>query len=161
MLTTQKRPEGQYFKFPKTAKRTPLKTVTQPLETVPAGVLQKHGPVDQGRSGQYKERVRLHFSVAHSLPSEFTFVKGLIEFHRPKDFNFKYDRKQKTISIDVDLDQIDRLATFISGVEEWVRKEKQFRHALKMAIEFERRYQLERESVYAILKNSNGLPTAV
>ena len=156
MLTAQKRPEAQYSKFSKTEKRTPLKTVSKPLETVLTRVVQQHVLVDQVRSVQRKERVRLHFSVGQSLPSDFTLVKGLIEFHRPKDFHFKFDRKQKTISLDVDLDHIDRLTTFLSGVEEWVRKEKQFRHALKMAIEFERRYQLERESVYAILKNSNA-----
>lgn len=161
MLTAEKRPEDQYFKFSKTEKRTPLRGVSKPSETVLTSLLQEHAPVDQRRSVQYKERVRLHFSVAHSLPSDFTLVKGLIEFHRPKEFHFKYDRKQKTISLDVDRDQIDRLATFLSGVEEWVRKEKQFRHALKMAIEFESRYQLEQESVYGILKNSNASNRAV
>lgn len=161
MLTAQIRPEeGQYLKFSKTEKPS-LKTVSELSGSVPTRVVQEDGAVYQNTSVHYKERVRLHFAVAGSLPSDFTLVKGLIEFHRPKEFAFKYDRKQNTIAVDIDLDEIDRLETFLFAIEEWVRKEKQFRHAPKMAIEFERRYQLERESVYAILKNSNVPNTTV
>src|SRR5688572_5346111 len=155
MLTAQIRPEDQYLKVSKTENPS-LKTVSGPSGTVRTRVGQEDAAADHNTSLHYRARVRLHFTVADRLPSDFTLVKGLIEFHRPKEFSFEYDRKQKTIALDIDLDDIDRLATFLSALEEWVRKEKQFRHALKMAIEFERRYQLERESVYAILKNASA-----
>lgn len=152
MITAQERPKGHYIHFSKTENGTSSKSEFKRSETILSRVV-KETPVDQGNI-QHKERVRLHFTVAGSSPSDFTLVKGLIEFHRPKEFLFHYERKQNTISLVVGLNQIDPLATFLLQIEEWIRKEKRFRHALRIALDFEKRYQLERESVYAVLKKS-------
>ena len=154
MITAQKRPKGHYIHFSKTENRTSSKSEFKRSETVLSRIVKEETPVDQGKNIPHKERVGFHFTVAASSPSDFTLVKGLIEFHRPKEFLFQYDRKQNTISLVVELNQIDPLATFLLRVEEWVRKEKRFRHALRIALDFEKRYQLEQESVYAVLKNS-------
>lgn len=154
MLTAQKRQKGQYIQISKTQKRTSFKSDSKPSETVLARIVKENTPRDHSTHIHHQEHVRLHFEVAGSSQSDFTLVKGLIEFHRPKEFLFQYDRKQNTISVVVEPDQIDRLATFLLSVQEWVRKEKQFRHALKIALDFERRYQIERQIVYAVLKNS-------
>lgn len=102
----------------------------------------------------YKERIRLSFRLSDTYKSDFVLIRGLIEFRRTKDVHFAYDRGQRTLTTDITANQLHQLPSFFSGILDGIKSEKKFRHALKMALEFERRYKLERESLYEILRNS-------
>jgi len=106
-------------------------------------------------------RVHLTLSVSDKFKQDFILIRGLVEFHRPKHLLFSYDAKHRSVGIDITLNQFGQLRTFLSQVFEWVVKEKQFRYALKLAIEMENRYRLERDSIYGILKNSTAALHAV
>ena len=86
-------------------------------------------------------------------------IRGLIEFHRIRAFTFNYDLKQRLIVADIDIKDLPHLQSFLLKVLQWLKQEGQFRLALKIARDFESRYQLERESVYTILKNTVAAST--
>ena len=102
----------------------------------------------------YNDRIRLSLRIADDYKGNFILIRGLIEFHRSRNFVFTYDREQRSVIADINADQLDQLKIFLSRILDWVRQEKQFRHALKIARQFESRYRLEQESVYQILKGT-------
>ena len=102
----------------------------------------------------YKTRIHLQFSISERYRSQYVMIKGLIEFHRPKRFSFNYSAPPRVIEIDVDVKQLDELTLFLARVLVWLQRENQFRLALKIALEFESRYRLERDSVYQIMKKT-------
>ena len=109
----------------------------------------------------YRERVRLTFVVSDKFKRDFSLIRGLIEFHRPRNLVFSFDRKYTSVGIDISAHQLDQLQAFLSKVFEWIVKEKQFRHALKLAIEFENRHRIERDSIYGILRNTTAAARAL
>lgn len=102
----------------------------------------------------YNNRIRISFRISDDYKSDFVLLKGLIEFNRPKDLVFAYDREQRSITTDIREDQPDQLRLFLSSILAWLNQEKKFRHALRIALEFESRYKFERDSVYEILRNT-------
>jgi len=104
----------------------------------------------------YNGRIRISFSTADTYKRNFILIKGLIEFHRPKWLGFNYDKKQHGIETDIPAAQLDELATFVTMVTMWLKKEIQFQYALKRAIVFEKRYKLEGNGIYSVLNGVNA-----
>jgi hypothetical protein len=118
--------------------------------SIPSG-LSDNGLFDKVSRFYYEGRIRLTFSVAGK--SDFGLIRGLLEFNRPNTLRFRYDGKNRTVGTDLRADQLEELQELLARVRELLEGEKRFRHALKLAIDFENRYRLERDSVYAVLKN--------
>ena len=102
----------------------------------------------------YNTRIRLSFSVSDTYRSQYVMARGMIEFHRPKNFVFSYNKKQGLIEVDINVSELEELQLFLSTVLVWLRHENQFRLSLKIVLEFENRYKLERDSVYELMKNT-------
>jgi len=129
-------------------------------QSIVYGLLDGNGLFNKVSPFYYKERVRLTLSVSDKSKPDFSLIRGLIEFNRPRNLAFYYDMKSRSVWIDISSSELDRLQKFLSLVFDLLVKERQFRHALKMAMEFENRYRLERDSVYGILKNTTAaMPT--
>jgi hypothetical protein len=105
----------------------------------------------------YKKRVRLSFSLSDDFKKHFVMIRGLIEFHRSKSFSFHYDIKQKAFEADIDVAQLNHLQSFFNRISSWLKEEIRFKEALKIVLEFEHRYKIERASVYSLFKNINSL----
>ena len=105
----------------------------------------------------YKKRVRLSFSLSEEFKKHFVMIRGLIEFHRSKSFSFHYDGKQKAFETDVDETQLKHLQSFFNKVSSWLKEEIRFKKALKIVLEFEHRYKIEKASVYTLLRNTTSL----
>lgn len=102
----------------------------------------------------YKDRVRVTLLVNDQFRRDYVLLKGIIEFHRTRNLVFTYDLEHRSLSIDINKADLDELRNFLSLAGKLLVKEKQFRHALRVAVEFEKRYRLEAESVYAVLRNT-------
>ena len=98
----------------------------------------------------YNNRIRFNFGVS-SNAKRFALLKGLIEFHRPKNFLFTYDTNAKQIEADVHEADYAAFRNFLVSVDQWLKNEIDFKAALKNAIEFESKYRSERAAVYATL----------
>jgi len=150
--TTEIRSEKRYHKLSDT--QTPFTTNhTEDPRTVLHPGLSGNGLFQEVSSFHYKKRIRTSFKIHDEFESDFILIKGLMEFYRPKEFIFSYDRKERSIGIDIKDDQLEQLSVFLSRIVHWTNQEKRFRHALKVAIEFENRYKLERENLYQTLRN--------
>jgi hypothetical protein len=108
------------------------------------------------RSGVFLIRDNAHFSfhVSETFAPHFTLVKGLIEFNRPKDLLFTYDRVDKRIEIKIIRQQLESLAQFLHSVNEWLTQELRFKTQLKVVLDFEDRYRKERDLIYNGLNHS-------
>jgi len=102
----------------------------------------------------YHNRLRLSLTLSEQHKYDFVLIKGLIEFHRPRNLNFFYDRKNSSFETDIYEHETTELRSFLGNVAEWLKKEKQFKLALKMILDLERRYRLERDSVYQVMRNA-------
>ena len=101
----------------------------------------------------YNGRVRLNVTLQTANQSEFALVKGLIEFHRSKNFVFTYNRVENNFEIDIFESEFETLRAFLSNVSSWLSGELNFKRALKSAIAFEARYKEESKTFYqSILK---------
>ena len=101
----------------------------------------------------HEGRIGLTFFIADDFSTDFGLIRGLMEFNRPRTLQFRYDRRQRSVDVEIDRGQLEELQRFLAHVLALLGREKQFRHALKLAIEFEDRYRVEREGVYAVLRN--------
>lgn len=102
----------------------------------------------------YNNRIRFSFRAGLN-EKLFVLLKGLIEFHRPKNFLFKYDKAERSIEADVHEGDYAALKKFLANINHWLNKELGFRSALKDALAFEARYKAERAAVYgSVLKRS-------
>jgi len=151
--TAEIRSEKRYLKLSDT--QTPLNNnhKEEPRVALHPG-LSGNGLFQKVSSFHYKERIRASFRIHNEFKPDFILIKGLMEFYRPKEFIFSYDRTERSIGIDIKGDQLEQLSAFLSRIFHWTKQEKQFRHALKLTIEFENRYKLEGESLYQTLKNA-------
>lgn len=104
----------------------------------------------------YRTRVRLSFSLAEEFRALFIVTKGLIEFHRSKEFLFHYNREQRTIETDIEISQLKELRQFLKKVSVWLKEEILFKDALKKVLKFEAQYKLQKEEVYGLFKNINA-----
>jgi hypothetical protein len=109
----------------------------------------------------YNDRIKTTFLVTQEFQPDFSLIRGLIEFNRPRDLMFSFDRTSKTVNINLAKDQLSRLDGLLSRVYDELMKEKLFRKTLRTVIEFEQRYTRERDRLYAKLKNSVAAPNAV
>jgi len=107
----------------------------------------------------YNDRARFSLEVRDEYKNDFALIRGLIEFQRPKELTFTYDRGQRLVRSDIDAKHADLLQTFLKSVFASLRYERQFRIALKIALDFERRYTLERDSIYGMLQISSPANT--
>jgi len=98
----------------------------------------------------YNHRVRLTTKVKLSL-KEFILFRGLIEFHRPANFFFTYDRTERTIVADFRESEFEQLKRFFHEATGWLASELGFKSALKKIMDFESRYRSERSSLYGLL----------
>lgn len=102
----------------------------------------------------YKTRMHFSFSLSEEFKKNFVLIKGLIEFHRSRNFSFEYNFAQKTIETDIEVIQIEALRAFLLDVSIWLKQEIKFKETLKIILDFENRYKLAKAEVYALLKNS-------
>ena len=99
----------------------------------------------------YRDKVQYTFIVSEHAENHFALIKGLIDFHRPKDIQFRFNRDEKSIEVRAHLQQVDFLFQFLQKVQEWLVKEVQFKLALKKVIQFEDQYKSQRASIYSSL----------
>jgi hypothetical protein len=98
----------------------------------------------------YNNRIRLTISIRTSL-SEFILLKGLIEFHRSKNFIFTYNKTDQTIEADFQEKEFDAFRSFLKSVSTWLQAEAKFKATLKGILDFEARYRQERNAIYSTL----------
>jgi hypothetical protein len=98
----------------------------------------------------YNHRVRLTTKAKLNL-KEFILLRGLIEFHRPANFFFTYDRAERTIVADFRESEFETVKEFFHDVTRWLATELRFKSALKKIIDFESLYRAERSSLYELL----------
>lgn len=103
---------------------------------------------DSANAFIYNNRIRVSFGAGVN-EKLFVLLKGLIEFHRPKNFLFSYDRAGKNIEADVHETDYQAFRNFLANVNLWLKNELSFRTALKNALAFEAKYKAERATVYA------------
>lgn len=96
----------------------------------------------------YKERVHLKFQVKTVYAPHFILVKGLLEFHRPKDFRFVFNVDEKSFEIDIKVSQLGFLEVFLDKIYTWLNRELAFKSVLKQVVAFEKRYKTESEKLY-------------
>ena len=99
----------------------------------------------------YKTRVHFSFSLSGEFKKNFVLIKGLIEFHRSRNFSFEYNFAQKAIETDIEIRQLEDLRAFLHDVSIWLRQEIKFKETLKIIIDFENRYKVAKAEVYALL----------
>jgi len=102
----------------------------------------------------YKTRVHFSFALSEEFKKNFVLIKGLIEFHRSRNFSFEYNSTQKTIETDIEVSQLEDLSAFLYDVSIWLTQEIKFKETLKIILDFENRYKVAKAEVYALLKNS-------
>ena len=102
----------------------------------------------------YKTRVHFSFSLSDEFKKNFVMIKGLIEFHRSRNFSFEYNSGQKVIETDIEVSQLEDLRAFLNDVSIWLKQEIKFKETLKVILDFEHRYKVAKSEVYALLKNS-------
>ena len=100
----------------------------------------------------YKSKVRLSFSLSKEFKRHFVLIKGLIEFHRSKNFSFEYNVAQKRIEADIEVSELNNLQIFFESVLRWLNEELKFKETLKVILEFEHRYRLEQAEIYSLLR---------
>jgi hypothetical protein len=132
---------------------------TTPNRTLSAGEsvatgLSENELFDNVSAFYYNDRVRITFHVAEKFKPDFSLIRGLIEFNRPRNLMFTYDRHATSVSIDLAKDYLTNLDGLLTNVRNWLVKEKLFRKALRTVIEFEKHYQQERDRIYNILNNT-------
>lgn len=96
----------------------------------------------------YKERVHLKFHVKTTYTPHFILLKGLLEFHRPKDFRFVFNVGEKSFETDIKISQLGFLEDFLDKVHTWINRELAFKSLLKQVVAFEKRYKTESEKWY-------------
>lgn len=151
--STQIQGEQQYLKVSNTRAVISKDHVSKDL--VPAAASRFDSMFTEVSPFYYHDRLRLSLEVRDEYKADFILIRGLIEFQRPRELAFTYDLKRKLVNIDTDATHSDRLQTFLEAVFASLRYERQFRIALKIVLDFEKRYELERESIYGMLKNSS------
>jgi len=100
----------------------------------------------------YKSRVYFSFSLSDKFKKNFVMIKGLLEFHRSRQFSFEYNFSQKTIDTDIEVSQLGDLRAFLHDVSIWLTQEIKFKETLKTILDFENQYKVARSLVYALLK---------
>ena len=100
---------------------------------------------------EYRDKVQYTFIVSAPFEIHFALIRGLIDFHRPKGIQFRFNREEKAIEVRAHLQHVDFLFQFLQKLKEWLDKEVQFKLALKKVIQFENQYKSQRASIYSSL----------
>lgn len=98
----------------------------------------------------YEDRVRLTLTLRAPYTKHFVLAKGLLEFHRSKDFLFTFNREEKTIDVSIHNKDIQKLGDFLLQISLWLNKEIQFKSVLKDILTFERIYKEKMKEVYSM-----------
>jgi hypothetical protein len=104
--------------------------------------------LDIKRAFLHKQSVKLDLSLSPDFQSYFILLKGLIEFHRPRNFKFFFNREGQSVSIEIDLNEINLLRQFLSDISLWLVRELKFKAELKKVLAFEARYKVEKALIY-------------
>ena len=108
------------------------------------------GFADSANAFIYNNRIRFSFGTGLN-EKLFVLLKGLIEFHRPKEFLFTYDKAERNIKADIHERDYSAFKDFLANVNHWLNNELRFKSALKNALAFEARYKSEKASVYGTI----------
>lgn len=131
-------------------------TVTVPAHRLAVPIDITRNTLFEGASSfSYNERVRFSLSIREDYKKDFVLIRGLIEFHRTRNLKFTFDKRNRSIETDIHSDKLADLHAFLVMITDWLKKEKQFRLALKIVRAFEDRHRLESESVYQVLRNAS------
>jgi hypothetical protein len=97
----------------------------------------------------YEDRVRVTLAIKSQYTAYFVLTKGLLEFHRSKDFLFTYNREEKTIDVGVRIHDVDRLCEFLANTSVWVDQEIKFKSVLNDILKFEKAYKKKMNAIYS------------
>lgn len=96
----------------------------------------------------YRDSAHFSFTLNEKYSNQFIAVKGLLEFNRLADFQFTYNRDEKSVALDIPATKRSELNNLFLLVEKQLQEDLQFKQYLKQAIAFERQYQIEKARVY-------------
>ncbi|MEO5980623.1 MAG: hypothetical protein ABIS36_11285 [Chryseolinea sp.] len=96
----------------------------------------------------YADRIKISFTLNESYAAHYVLVKGLLEFHRSKDYKITYKSEEKTFDLSVGSNLLDGAHQFLENVTVWVDHELDFKLKLKKIIEFESDYKRQAAEVY-------------
>lgn len=105
----------------------------------------------------YEDRVRITLTLRAPYETHYVLVKGLLEFHRLKDFLFTFNRNERTIDVGIHKKDIKKLHEFLFQVSLWLDKEIQFKSVLKDILKFERVYKEKMKEVYSLQRAVTAL----
>lgn len=105
----------------------------------------------------YEDRARLTLTLRAPYATHFVLAKGLLEFHRSKDFLFTFNRNERTIDVGIHNRDIKKLQEFLLQVTLWLDKEIQFKSVLKDVLKFERTYKEKMKEVYSLQREVTAL----
>lgn len=121
---------------------------TSKSERLLAELRDEPGFIEPTSALSYANRIRVSFSFQASR-ARFILLRGLIEFHRPKYFLFTYHRESGVIDADIPESEFASFKIFLGKVGALFTAEENFKTSLRHVLEFESRYQAERNAVYA------------
>ena len=137
-----------------------LAVKTRFIETVPTGTSELlatglietrvfSNPFVNERDPNFSEsRIKIRYELSSQLKEHFVLLRGLIEFSRPKDFSFVFNRNENSFVASITRNQVANLKELLSNVQFQLNAELKFRKKLKTAIYFERQYRLQCEAMY-------------
>ena len=107
--------------------------------------------VKSSRQLEYNDKVHLSFEVIERFQPYYILIKGLIDFHRPKELFFSFDRVGSSFEVKVSNQDALKVIGFLQNVHSWLVQEVQFKTALKKVIAFEKQYNADRQALYGSL----------
>ena len=99
---------------------------------------------------KYGDRIKVSFGLRQPYAAHYVLTRGLIEFHRSKDYVFDYNRSDRTFHVSVSVNEVDKLHQFLNNIAVWLGEEIYFKSALKQIIAFEENYKLKMAEVYRL-----------
>ena len=95
-----------------------------------------------------ESRIKIRYELPNQGKDKFVLFRGLIEFSRPRDFSFVFNRHDNSFVANVARNKVADLKEFLSNVQVQLTEELTFRKKLKAAIIFEKQYRLQCEELY-------------
>ncbi len=95
------------------------------------------------------EQLHISYRVREKYVPQFILIRGLIEFHRPAELQFAYDRENNTFEAIFQERHLNTLNRFLERVAVWVDQEISFKTHLKQILAFEDEYRARLNAIYA------------
>lgn len=108
----------------------------------------QNNALELGEINISKEKLNLSINLTPAFTKHFILVKGLLEFHRPKEFRFSYVKENNTVAVQILSSEIAAFKKFVRFVNDLVIKELAFRKALKRVIAFEEQQKAAARNIY-------------